>query len=141
LAQAFYEAGVCKLRLDRPEEAMPLLAEVAENYRNETAARARFMMGELFFNAKDPAKAIAEFQRVMFGFGGDKAPPEIRDWQAKSGFEAGRCSELLLQRAEPAKKAAAREVATKMYRYVVDNHPEHDLAAKAKTRLETLERS
>jgi TolA-binding protein len=140
LAQAFYESGVCQLRLDRPDQALPLLAEVAENYRNETAARARFMIGELHFEAKDPAKAIAEFQRVMFGFGGDQAPPEIRDWQAKSGFEAGRCAELLLQRADPTKKSAAREVAIKMYRYVIDTHPEHELANKAKGRLEALTR-
>ena len=81
-------------------EALKFFGEVADNYRNELAARARFMMGEIYFSDRAFDKAIPEFQRVMFGFGAEKAPDRIKNWQAKSGFEAARCSELLTQLAK-----------------------------------------
>jgi hypothetical protein len=100
------------------------------------------MIGEIHFGNRDFEKAIPEFQRVMFGFGAEKAPKSIKNWQAKSGFEAGRCSELLLQQAKtPTARQKAEKFAEEFFRYVVTRHPQHDLAAKSRDRLEALTKS
>ena len=97
------------------------------------------MMGEIYFGQNKFEEAIPEFQRVMYGFGAEKAPEAIKNWQAKSGFEAGRCGELLIEAARTeASKAKARQYALEFYNYVVDKHPQHELAAKARGRIEAL---
>ncbi len=142
LAQVFYESGYAYQQKNDADQALKLYAEVADKYRNEIAARARFMMGEIYFGRREFDKAIPEFQRVMFGFGAAKAPPKIKNWQAKSGFEAGRCSELLMQQASSnEKRGAARKYAIDFFTYVVDKHPNHELAGKSRERLEALDRS
>ena len=139
LPQIFYESGFAYQQKNDAVNALKFFQEVADNYRNELAARARFMMGEIYFSKKEFDKAIPEFQRVMFGFGADKAPDRIKNWQAKSGFEAGRCSELLLQVAKTAEaKQKARKYAKDFYDYVVKQHPQHELAAKSRERFEAL---
>ena len=100
------------------------------------------MMGEIYFGQRTFDKAIPEFQRVMFGFGADRAPVAIKNWQAKSGFEAARCSELMLQQARTDEaKTKARNFALKFYQFVVDKHPDHELAGKARERIKTLSKS
>lgn len=139
LPQVFYETGYAYQQQGDRTKALKFFAEVAENYRNEVAARARFMMGEIHFANRDFDKAIPEFQRVMFGFGADKAPPRIKNWQAKSGFEAGRCSELLMQLAKTSSsQEKARKYATDFFSYVIQQHPQHELAAKSRDRIEAL---
>lgn len=141
LPQIFYETGFAYQQLDNSSKALGFYQEVADNYRTSTAARARFMMGEIHFANREYDKAIPEFQRVMYGFGADKAPAEIKNWQAKSGFEAGRCSDLLLQEAKTDKaRNKARDYATGFYQYVVEKHPQHELASKSRDRLEKLEK-
>ncbi|MCC9655961.1 tetratricopeptide repeat protein [Rhodopirellula halodulae] len=142
LPQVFYELGYAAQNVGDDEKALNFYSQVADNYRNEIAARARFMMGEIHFAQKAFDKAIPEFQRVMFGFGADKADPVIKNWQAKSGFEAGRCAELLMQSAQTSTaKAKAAQFAKDFYQYVIDQHPGHELAAKAKQRAEALKAS
>ncbi len=142
LPQAFYEKGYAYQQLGELNRAVKFYAQVANNYRNEIAARARFMMGEIYFGNRQFSEAIPEFQRVMFGYGAEKAPAEIKNWQAKSGFEAGRCSELLVQQAKtPAAKARAQKFAVDFFRYVIDKHPGHELAEKSRERLEALSKS
>ena len=139
LPQVFYETGFAYQQKDDHAKALKFFGEVANNYRTSLAARARFMMGEIHFADRTFDKAIPEFQRVMFGFGADQAPESVKNWQAKSGFEAGRCSELLMQ---SAKTEAARQKAAKLsrdfYSYVTRKHPDHELAGQAKTRMEAL---
>ena len=125
LPQAAYEKGFAYQQLGDTNRAVKLYAQVANNYRNEIAARARFMMGEIYFGNRQYDAAIPEFQRVMFGYGAEKAPDEIKNWQAKSGFEAGRCSESLMQQAKtPAAKAKAKKFANDFFQYVISKHPE-----------------
>ncbi|TWT95454.1 tetratricopeptide repeat protein [Neorhodopirellula pilleata] len=139
LPQVFYETGFAHQQAGNDDQAIRLYSQVADNYRNELAARARFMMGEIYFAQKEFSKAIPEFQRVMFGFGAEKAPPEIQNWQAKSGFEAGRCAELLVDAAQTeSAKEKARGYARNFYGYVIEKHPNHELAAKAQERLRSL---
>lgn len=139
LPQIFYETGFAYQQLNKPTEALGFYQELADKYRNATAARARFMMGEIHFANREYDQAIPEFQRVMYGFGADQAPDEIKNWQAKSGFEAGRCSDLLLQNAKTDNaRNKARNYATDFYRYVIEKHPDHELADKSRDRLEKL---
>jgi len=139
LPQVFYETGFAYQQKGDSKNGLRFFEEVADNYRNELAARARFMMGEIHFANKDFDQAIPEFQRVMYGFGAEKAPNRIKNWQAKSGFEAGRCSELLMSAAATnAAKNKSATLAKDFYRYVMEKHPRHELAANARQRLEAL---
>ncbi len=140
LPTALYELGYCKQNQNKLQEALTHYAEVAGDYRTEIAARARFMMGELYFSQRDFVKAIPEFQRVMFGFGGEKAPEEIKNWQAKSAFEAARCSEVLLENLKGNARDKVVDTAKEFYEFIVEKHAAHELAAKAQTRLGELQK-
>ncbi|MGB1925297.1 MAG: tetratricopeptide repeat protein, partial [Rubripirellula sp.] len=140
LPEVFYESGYANKQLGNRQIALELLKEVAEKYRSETAARARFMMGEILFEDNKISLAIPEFQRVMYGFGANNAGESIKNWQAKSGFEAGRCSEIVMAKAQtPAAKEKAKVIAIQFYRYVLEQHPNHALASKAKEKIEVLQ--
>src|SRR5690606_18228840 len=90
---------------------------------------------------RDLANAIPEFQRVMYGYGAERAPEAVRNWQAKSGYEAGRCAELMMEQASsPDRRQKSAEIATQFFQYVVDKHPKHELAPKGQERLEVLKR-
>jgi tetratricopeptide (TPR) repeat protein len=139
ISQVFYETGFAYQQKGDQTNALKFFREVANNFRNELAARARFMIGEIYFADRQFDKAIPEFQRVMFGFGAEKAPDRIKNWQAKSGFEAARCSELLMQSAKTRRsRDQALEYARKFYTYVIEKHRSHELAAKSRERIEAL---
>jgi TolA-binding protein len=139
LPQVFYETGFAYQQIGDNDNALKFFQEVADNYRNELAARARFMMGEIYFANREFDKAIPEFQRVMYGFGAEKASSSIKNWQAKSGFEAGRCGESLLEAAKTSSsKQKARKISNDFFNYVIETHPNHELAAKSRDRIEAL---
>jgi TolA-binding protein len=139
LPQVFYETGFAHQQLGDSGNALKFYQEVADHYRSELAARARFMIGEIHFANRDFDKAIPEFQRVMFGFGAEDAPEAIRNWQAKSAFEAGRCGELLVQGAKsPESRQKAVKIANEFFNYVIEKHPNHELAAQSRSRIEAL---
>ncbi|WP_162006563.1 tetratricopeptide repeat protein [Roseimaritima sediminicola] len=140
LPQVFFQTAYAHQQLGQEERALQLYAQVAGKYRDETAARSRFMMGEVYFGRRELAKAIPEFQRVMYGFGAEKAPPGIKNWQAKSGYEAGRCAELLIQSTSGSRRENAIKYARQFFGYVVEKHPQHELAPKAQERLQVLRR-
>ncbi len=141
LPQVFYETGFTYQQLGDNEKAMKFYGQVADNYRNELAARARFMMGEIHFGERRLDQAITDFQRVMYGYGAEKAPDSIKNWQAKSGFEAGRCSEVLMQQAKSQSgRDKAKKFATDFFQYVINKHPTHELAAKSKKILQDLQK-
>lgn len=141
IPQARYETAFALQQLGQDDEALKLYEQVAAEQRNELGARARFMIGEIYFGRRDLAKAIPEFQRVMYGYGAERAPEAIRNWQAKSGYEAGRCAELMIEQASsPERRQKSAEIAAQFFQYVVDKHPKHELAAKGQERLEALKR-
>jgi len=139
LSQVFYETGFAYHQKHDTDKAMKFFTQVADKYRSEVGARARFMMGEIHFGKHELDKAIPEFQRVMFGYGAEKATLEIKNWQAKSGFEAGRCSEALMQAATTNEsKQKALQFARNFYSYVIEKHAEDKLAIEASKRMEAL---
>lgn len=140
LAETLYELAYCYQNQQKPEEALKVYGQVAEKYRNEVAARSRFMMGELYFSKQDFPKAIAEFQRVMFGYGGKQAPEPIQNWQARSAIEAGRCAEILIQPLKGERRTKAIGIAKDFYKYILENHGKHELAKQATTRFEELDK-
>ncbi|MEM9828663.1 MAG: tetratricopeptide repeat protein, partial [Planctomycetota bacterium] len=141
LAQLIYELGATHQKLGDDDRALHFFDQASDGYRNEIGARARFMAGEIHFGRRDFKQAIGEFQRLMFGYGGAQAPDNIQAWQAKAGFEAGRCSELL---ASSAATTAAREKAVgfaeRFYNYVIKQHAGSDLADKSRQRLEAIQK-
>ncbi len=139
LAQVFYETGFAYHQKGDTANAMRFYTQVADKYRSEVGARARFMIGEIHFGDQQIDKAISDFQRVMFGYGAEQAPAEIKNWQAKSGFEAGRCSEVLMNSAKTAQsRQKALNFSVDFYNYVIKKHADHELAAAARKRLEAL---
>ncbi len=138
IAEAHFERGRARQNLDRLDDAKADYTASTDQSRGEVGARAGFMLGEVLFIEKQYVLASRRFQRVMFGFGADKATEPVRNWQAKSGFEAGRCAEVLINQAEGQAKTTAIADAKKFYDYVVRSHPRHELAEAAKKRLAVL---
>lgn len=139
LAEAHFERGRARQKLNQIAEAVADFKEAAERSRDVVGARAQFMLGEIGFQQKHFDDAIKDYQRVMFRYGTEQVPPAIKSWQAKAGFEAGRCCDVMIESAtSPAERSVRIADAKKFYRYVVETHPDNELAAQAKKRLEAL---
>jgi cellulose synthase operon protein C len=139
LPEAMYELGWAKQNLGKTDEALADYEAAATGSRDHVGARARFMRGELLFTQKKHGEASREFQRAMYGYGGDQATAETKNWQAKSGYEAGRCAEVQTNTASDAgTKQKHLADAKRFYTFVAEKHPNHDLAGEAKKRLSVL---
>lgn len=135
---AMYELAYAKQNQKKTNEAVNLYSQIAEEFRDEIGARSRFMMGEVFFADREFAKAISEFQKVMYGYNGTQAPSDIKNWQARAAYEAGRCSEVLVGDLTAERRQKAAEISIKFYEFVVQNHPDHELAKQAANRIDDL---
>ncbi len=139
VAEAQYELGWAKQNQKETAAALEHFDVAANQAKSHVGARARFMRGELLFAEKKYDEASREFQRAMYGYGGEDAGEETKNWQAKSGYEAGRCAEVQIASArEAAMKQRLVADAERCYRFVVDRHGGHELAEIAKKRLAAL---
>jgi TolA-binding protein len=139
LAEAYFERGRARQKLNQLDQAVADFKQAAERSRDTVGARAQFMLGEIGFQQKRFDEAIKDFQRVMFRYGTEQVPPDLKNWQAKAGYEAGRCCEVLIESAaSPAERTVRIADAKKFYRYVVETHPDNELATEAKKRLDAL---
>ncbi|MFW6170007.1 MAG: tetratricopeptide repeat protein [Planctomycetota bacterium] len=139
LAEAHFERGQAKLKLKEPAEAVEDFRLAADKSRGLVGVRALFMAGEVEFQEGRRKDAVKNFQRTMFRNVPEDASEAWRNWQAKAGYEAGRCSEVQFSDAEsPANREKYLADAKKFYQYVVQSHSEHELAAEAKKRLAAL---
>ncbi len=138
LPETHYELGWAKQNLDQQDEALKDYELAATASRGEVGARARFMIGELQFGKKKFAEAIRQFQRVMYGYGGENATDAVKNWQAKSAFEAARCGEVQISTAKGSARAKLINDAKKAYQFVIEKLPEGELATKAAERLKAL---
>ena len=121
--KAAFELARAYQGLERFEDAEKLFREVSENWRNSVGARSLFMLGELYFARQDFEPALEEFQRVMYGYGGERAPAAIKVWQAKAGLEAGRAASVLAGQTEDRQQRIEFiQQARKCFDYVVDHH-------------------
>jgi TolA-binding protein len=139
ITEAQYELGWAKKNQGELDAALKDFELAATHNRGEVGARARFMIGEIYFEKKDFEEASRQYQRAMFGYGGEAAPEDVKNWQAKSGYQAARCAEVMIEGAKDAKqKADAIAQAKRFYTFVVEKHPNHELAAEAQKRLDIL---
>jgi tetratricopeptide (TPR) repeat protein len=136
VTEAVYERGWALQNLQRLDEAGQCYQQVIEASRGELGARARFMLGELYFGQKDFQNAIREFRLLIYGYGGDAAPDEIKPWQAKGGLEAGRCAAILAGQANTGQQRATLLANARKYLgYVAEKHPNSPEAVAAAQQL------
>lgn len=140
IAQVVFERGWALHNLGEVQSALAAFSQAAEKSRGEVGARSRFMMGEIRFSQKAHDAAIREFQRVMYGYGGEKASSLVKRWQAKAGLEAGQCAGVLASRANGQRRAKFVRDAQQFFRFVVTKHPDSDEALAAKQQLAQLRR-
>lgn len=139
LPEALYEMGRARENLGQQQEALAAYEQAARKSRGEVGAQARYMMGEIYFKEKKYDLAVPHFQRVMFGFGGRQAPAKVKNWQARSGYEAARCLDVQIQAAtDGPRRKKLIAAAIKFYSYVVEKHAENELAATSKKRIAQL---
>jgi tetratricopeptide (TPR) repeat protein len=139
LPQAQLTAGRAHYGKKEYDRADELFEMVATGSRNAAGAEARFRMGAVRFVQKKHAEAIRQYQRVMYGFGAEKALDEVKKFQHLSATEAAICSEVL---AGVAKTAAEKEKfledARDFYQFILDHHAQSGSAPNAKKRLGEL---
>lgn len=106
---------------NKPEEAFRLYEEAANANTGDTAAQARFRLGELSEAKGDLPGAAKSYMRVAILFMHEQLSPE-------SLWRAGQCFE----------KTGNSDRAKTTYQEVLDDYPNSEQAAKAKARLAEL---
>ncbi len=102
-------------------EARDLYLEVVKATEGETAAKARFMLGEIAFGQRKYEDAIEQYVMVTSGY-------PYEQWQGLAEFEMGRCFVSL----------GKRQKAIEAFQSVVGKHPRHAKAEDAARMLEEL---
>ncbi len=116
-----YGVGWALQQQDKLDEAIKQYEQVTEETETETAAKARFMIGECYFAKKEHKVASKHFLKAAFAYG-------HKEWSAMAYFEAARCFEVLKD--IPQAKSS--------YQQLIEKYPEHSKAAAAKKRLAEL---
>jgi TolA-binding protein len=119
--EARYGYGWALQNQEKLNEAVAEYEKVTEETSTETAAKARFMIGECYFAQKNHKEAIKNFLKVAYGYG-------HAEWVASAHFEAGRCFEVIKDRAQ----------AVQSYKTVVEKYPDSPRAPGARERLKAL---
>lgn len=123
MAEINYERGWVWQNLKDFEKAKQLYEQVTEQSQEVVAARARYMIGEIYFDQKNHTEAVRHFFKVAYGYG-------YPEWQARAQFEAGRCFEVL----------GKLDQAKKSYEEIVKSFGQTEEAGLAKERLAALGR-
>ena len=120
-AEARYGLAWAMQNQGRIDEAIKLYERVTEETQTETAAKARFMIGECYFGQKKHKEATKHFLKAAFAY-------RHKEWSPMAYFEAGRCFESL------------RDIKQAKYCYeqVIKEYPGHAKAKTAKLRLSKL---
>ena len=116
-----YGVGWALQQQNKLVEAIPYYEKVTEETETETAAKARFMIGECWFAQKNHKEATKHFLKAAFAYG-------HKEWSAMAWFEAARCFEVL-QDVTQAKNC---------YQQMIDKFPDHPKVADARKRLGEL---
>ncbi|MCC9605699.1 tetratricopeptide repeat protein [Blastopirellula sp. JC732] len=137
-AEAEYEIGWANYNQKKVDDAIKRFTTAADLSPGRTGARARFMLGELYFEKKDYEAAEGQFKRVVLGFGGAKSVDEVKPWQAKAAYELGRCNEVRIRDAVGAPRVRYISEAKKYYGMVVSDYPQTPEAKLAAGRLDAI---
>ena len=119
--EARYGVGWALQQQQKLPEAIAQYEKVTEETDTETAAKARFMIGECYFAQKNHKEATKHFLKTAFAYG-------HKEWSAMAYFEAARCFEVLRDTAQ----------AKNCYQQMLDKYPGHRKAADARKRLAEL---
>ncbi|MFP6582827.1 MAG: tetratricopeptide repeat protein, partial [Candidatus Hydrogenedentota bacterium] len=119
--EASYRTAQVLEKQDKREDAVALYETVASATMNDTAARARFRLGELFESGEEYNLAAKHYMRVAILF----LHPELSQ---ESLWRAGQCYE----------KGENVSSALKIYRDIVEEYPDTEQASQATTRLTAL---
>ena len=136
-----YEQAWALQNAGKPNDAIKIYTDVTKRSRGEVGARARFMIGEILYANRQYENAIKEFQKVMFGYGAEKASAAIKRWQAKAGFEAGQCAGVLASQQNNSNSRSQYVAATKQFfEYVIAKHAQSPEAKSAREQLKKYTR-
>ena len=139
LAEARFERGKARNGMGQTAAALADFEQATRESRSVIGAQARFWLGEIQFKMKKYELAIKHYQRVMFGYGGENAPQEIKEVQATAGYECARCAEVQIKgEKNAARKAKLLADAKRWYQYVVAGHAGSRWASEAEKRLAVL---
>lgn len=119
--EARYGVGWALQQQDKLADAIAQYEKVTEETDTETAAKARFMIGEAYFAQKNHKEATKHFLKAAFAYG-------HKEWSAMAYFEAARCFEVLKDVPQ----------AKNCYQQLLDKYPSHSKVADAKKRLAML---
>ncbi len=84
LAEARFGLGVAQQSQNQLDAAKATFLQVTKESRTETAAKARFMMGQCALATKNNAEAAEHFLEAAFGY-------PYEEWQCQAHFEAAKC--------------------------------------------------
>lgn len=121
LAEARFGLGFAQQNQSQFDPAKATYLLVTKESRTETAAKARFMMGQCALAAKNYAEASEHFLESAFGY-------PYEEWQCQGQFEAAKCF-IELKDVEKARESL--ETITKRF-------PNHARAKEATTMLAAL---
>jgi len=122
-ADARYGMAFALQSQNQLDQAAALYEQVTAETETETAAKARFMAGEIDFAKKKYEDAIEDFLAVTVGY-------PYPAWQGLAQFEAGRC---LMELGDKPKAIAAFET-------LLQKYPQHERAADATRLIQDLKK-
>ena len=135
--QARFEMAQAWRHQKKTQTSLEAYREVADESRDTTGARARFMLAEVLFGENKLGAALTEFQKLIYGYGGEQAPAATQEWQRKGALEAGRCA-ASLARQQPDRRAELLAKAQKYLTFVTTNAPDSEEGRAAKEQLQQL---
>jgi TolA-binding protein len=121
LQEARYGLGLALTRQSKYDEAKTVLEVITRETNTETAAKARFLIGECAFDQKAYREAATHFLEAALGY-------PYPEWQALSYYEAGRCF----------KELKDFERARDNFKTLIQQFPTHPRAKDAAGLLENL---
>ena len=136
----FLELGNAYKGLKDDAKAIDYWQQASQN-TGKTGARALCMLGDHYFGNKEFSKAVNQFKRVFFGFGGKAATEEVKPWLAYARYEAARCSYVQgLSLTDDEQKNKLIGEAKKHFQALLNDFPGDRLAPEARKQLDLITR-
>lgn len=123
ITEARYGLAFALQNQNQLDQAKQLYQQVTEETETETAAKARFMIGEIDFGRKKYEDAIEHFLAVAVGY-------PYEHWQGLARFETGRCFMEMGQ----------NDKAISTFKSLLAKHPDHERSGDATKLLADLQK-
>lgn len=140
--EGWFEKGRAQMGLNQNDEARESFTQAAADRSGEIGAKARCMIGDLYFVEKDFDKAIDSYSNVFYGYGGDQKNEAVDPWQGYAIYHAARCSYVRIQQAQnDGNKELAAKLASdaaKLYEKLIADYSDDRFVADAKSDLAVI---